>query len=201
MAYDELDDLFGEGSKGPAGFPKMALNDVHGGIIFKVEKTEKRNVAGEIEYYDNSTDPKPCVITWVITDLRDPANPEDDGARRIWWSGNALWELQQFQKANKFGKPLPGGEIYKKMIGEKNTGKGNPMKLHAAKYVPPTPENLVKAMAFAAKYEKSSSGAKDEFFGESSFTSSPVSGGGFGSGPTLDSMRGGSNAFQGDAPF
>lgn len=180
---NSVDDLFGDGPKGPPSFPKMAMNEVQGGLVIKVERLEQRNIDGTIAYYDNSTTPKPCLVTWVLTDLRDPNNPDDDGVRRLWWTGNALYELKNFQKANGFGAPKPGGKIWKKLVGTKPSGKGLPMNLHAAKYEPPTVEGERQAFELAAKYNKAQ---RDDIFG------SPVS-----SPPavqaqrtTLDSMRG-----------
>lgn len=188
---NDLDELFGEGSKGPAGFAKMNIGDVVGGLIVKVERTEQRNIDGSIAYYEGSTTPKPCVVTWVLTDLRDPANPDDDGVRRIWWTGNALYELKNFQKANGYGSPKPGGKIWKKLTGTKPSGKGQPMNLHAAKYEPPTVEGERQAFEIAARYNKA---PKDDIFGSPVSTPPAMQA----QRTTLDSMRG---SFDEPPPF
>lgn len=194
---NSVDDLFNDSPKGPKGFAPLKVGSpAVGGIIFKVERTEKRNMAGEVECYEGSTDPKPQLVTWVITNERDPENPDDDGARRIWWDGNSLYELKNFQKANGFGAPQVGGRIWKKVVGEKPSGKGNPMKLHAAKYEPPQGDWMVQAQEFAAKYSNAVSGGKDDWFGDmpSSVSTPPASSGR----TTLDSMRG---SFTDEPPF
>lgn len=191
-----IDELF-NGNKGPKGFAPLKPGDpAVGGIVFKMERTEERNIAGEIVYYENSTTPKPCLVTWHITSQRDPENPDDDGVRRIWWTGNPFYELRQTIKNGGFGKPKLGGELWKKCIGEKPSGKGNAMKLHAVKYVPPTPEALAKAAEFAEKYAKKAaqeddwfSGGGDSFSGQAQQSAKPAT--------TLDSMR---SSFDNDAP-
>ena len=194
MSYDNgVDELFEDGPKGPAGFPKMTMNQVIGGLIVKVERSEQRNIDGTTAYYDEETkkNPKPALITWVSTDLRDPDNPDDDGVRRIWWTGNALYELKNFQKANGYGAPKPGGQIWKKLVGTKPSGKGLPMNLYAAKYEPPTLDGERRAFEIAAKYNKP---ARDDMFGPVSTPPAQQAQGR----TTLDSMRGG---FTDEPPF
>ena len=202
---DLLDDLFGGGGKGPASLREQNVNDVIGGIIFKVERLEERNDDGTVKMNERGK-PKPLFVSWVITDLRDPSNPEDDGARRIWWKGNALYELQQFVREHGTGSPRPGGSIFRKLIGTKPTGKMQPMKLHAANYTLPTLENERLAYEYAQRWN-SKSAPKDDMFGPVSAPpaaqfAQPASGSPFGS-PTLDSMRSTGNAasFQGEPPF
>ncbi len=194
MSYDNnVDELFEDGPKGPPGFPKMAMNQVIGGLIIKVERSEQRNIDGTIAYYENSTNAKPALITWVQSDVRDPNIPDDDGVRRIWWTGNALYELKAFQKAGGHGAPKPGGMIWKKLVGTKPSGKGLPMNLYAAKYEPPTLEGERKAFEIAAKYNKA---VRDDMFGPVSTPpaqQAPAS-------TTLDSMRA-SNVWDQEPPF
>lgn len=189
---NSVDDLFGDGPKGPPGFPKMNVGDVQGGLVIKVERSEQRNIDGTIAYYDNSTTPKPALIVTVLSDLRDPTNPEDDGVRRQWWTGNALYELKNFQKANGYGAPKPGGKIWKKLVGTKPSGKGLPMNLHAAKYEPPTVEGERLAFELAAKLTKA---PRDDMFGPVSTPPAQQA-----QRTTLDSMRS-SNAFTDEPPF
>lgn len=191
MSFDDIDDLFGGGGKGPASINVTNINDVAGGIIFKMERLEERDDDGKTKLNEYGK-PKPLFVTWVITDLRDPMNPEDDGARRIWWKGNSLWELKNFLRENSLGSPKMGGYIAMKLVGTKPSGRPKPMKLHAAVYRVPTNETEAKAREYAAKYERP---VKDDFFGGSA----PVSAQPQNSGrTTLDSMR---SSFTDEPPF
>lgn len=197
---DGLDDLFGGGSKGPASLTVREINDVAGGIIFKQERLEERDDDGNVKMNEWGK-PKPLYVSWVITDLRDPSNPEDDGARRIWWKGNSLYELREFLKLNQLGSPKSGGYIAQKLIGKRPSGKPQPMKLHAATYSPPTLENEKLAYEYAQRWNSKSAQA-DPFFGGAPVSgppSTPAAQPGY---TTLDSMRAGnSGGFSGPAPF
>ena len=194
MFDDGLDDLFGGGSKGPASLTVKEIGDVAGGILFKQERLEERDDDGKVKF-DERGRPKPLYVAWVITDLRDPMNPEDDGARRIWWKGNSLYELRQFLQMNALGSPKIGGYIAQKLVGKRPSGKPQPLKLHAATYSVPTPENEARAYEYAARWNKPQA-PKDEFFG------GPVSSPPVGGYTTLDSMRSGNaGGFSGPAPF
>jgi hypothetical protein len=192
VSFDDIDDLFGGGGKGPASITVKNINDVAGGIIFKMERLEERDDNGAVKLNERGK-PKPLFVTWVITDLRDPMNPEDDGARRIWWKGNSLWELQNFLRENSLGAPKIGGYIAMKLIGTKPSGRPQPMKLHAATYRPHTNETEAQARQFAAKWERPA--PQDDMFGpapsvQPQSTGRPAT--------TLDSMR---STFTDEPPF
>lgn len=187
MSFDDIDDLFAGGGKGPASLTVRDVNDVAGGIIFKMERLEERDDAGEVKVNERGK-PKPLFVTWVITDKRDPMNDEDDGARRIWWKGNALWELQNFLRENGLGSPKLGGYIAMKLIGKKPSGKPQPMKLHAATYRIPTNETEAQARQFAAKWERA---PKDDLFGDVPAARAT----------TMDSMKKSSNFDNDEPPF
>lgn len=190
---NEIDDLFAGGGKGPAGIPLTNIGDMATGIIYKMERLEERDDSGAVKLNDYGK-PKPLFVAWIMTDLRDPENPNDDGARRIWFKGNALYELKQYLRDNGLGAPKVGGTVWLKLVGTKPSGKPKPMKLHAAKYAPATPQSEAAAYAFAAKQNASRNA--DPF-------GSPVSGPPAAQGyTTLDSMRaGGNGGFSGEAPF
>lgn len=195
MSMDDIDDLFGGGGGGPAALGVSKLNDVAGGIIFKMERREEIDLDTKQVKLDAKGKPKPELITWVITDLRDPDNPEDDGARRIWWKGNSLFELRAFLRENELGAPKAGGYVAMKVIEMRNTGKVNKMKVHAATYRPPTPENIAKAAEYLAKWDKPKE-AEDDLW------AAPSTKDGGAPKTTLESMRGKSNAgFSDEPPF
>lgn len=194
-------DLFGGGSKGPASLTVKEIGDVAGGVIFKQERLEERDDNGAVKLNEWGK-PKPLYVTWVITDLRDPSNPEDDGARRIWWKGNSLYELREFLKLNQhLGKPRPGGYIAQKLVGKRPSGKPQPMKLHAATYSAPTLENEKLAFEFAQRWNAKGQ-STDAFFGGGAPQSAPPAV--QAQATTLDSMRAGGfggQGFQGEPPF
>lgn len=195
MFDDDLGGLFDTNAKGPASITVKEIGDVAGGIIFKQERLEERDDDGNPKLNEWGR-PKPLYVTWVITDLRDPNNPEDDGARRIWWKGNSLYELREFLKLNQhLGKPRIGGYIAQKLVGKKPSGKPQPMKLHAATYSAPTVETEKRAFEYAQRWNNQRQ-ETDAFFGGAP-QSAPPSGS-----PTLNSMRTDSfGGFQGEAPF
>lgn len=195
--FDEnngIDDLFTGGGKGPVGIPLKEIGDVAGGVIFKMERLEERDDNGNTKLNEWGK-PKPLFVAWIMTDLRDPENPDDDGSRRLWIKGNALYELKTYLRENGLGAPKVGGQIFIKLIGKKPSGKPQPMKLHAAKYIPPTTESEAAAYAHAAKLN----GPKqDDTFGAP--TARPAQS--VPAATTLDSMRSGfAGGFQGEAPF
>lgn len=197
---NEVDELFGSGPAGPATLKEQNIGDVIGGIVFKVERLEERDDNNQVKLNDRGK-PKPLLVTWVITDLRDPNNPDDDGARRIWWKGKGLWELQQFQRANGFGAPKPGGGIWRKYTGTQPSGRPKPLNLYAAKYEAPTLENEKLAYEYAQRWNAKKPPAQDEWFGSSGPVSSPPAQ--HAQATTLDSMRSGfgGNAFTDEPPF
>ena len=197
----EVDDLFGGGAAGAPSLKEKEVGDVVGGIIFKVDRLEERDDQGNVKLNDRGK-PKPLLVTWVITDLRDPNIPDDDGARRIWWKGKALWELQQFQRNNGFGAPKPGGTVKRKLTGKQPTGKMQPMNIYAAMYSPPNLEDEKKAYEYAQRWNAKKAPAQaDEWFGSAGPVSSPPAQQAQNH-TTLDSMRGGFNGgFDGPPPF
>lgn len=196
MSFDDFEDFFGGGSKGPASLNPGSVGESAGGVLFKMERLEERDDAGNTKMNEWGR-PKPLLVTWVITDLRDPANPEDDGARRIWWKGNALYELKNFLRENGFKAPQMGGYIAMKVVGTKPSGKPKPMKLHQAFYRPGTPEQEGLAYQYAAKWDRQPA-KEDDFFGGSGPASTPAAA--QAQATTLDSMRRTAN-FTDEAPF
>ena len=200
--FDEdngVGDLFGGGSKGPASLTVKEIGDVAGGIIFKQERLEERDDEGNPKLNEYGR-VKPLYVTWVVTDLRDPSNPEDDGARRIWWKGNSLYELREFLKLNThLGKPRSGGYIAQKLTGKRPSGKPQPMKLHAATYSAPTLENEKIAFEYAQRWNNKRQDTDTFFGGPAAAPQSAPPAQGY---TTLDSMRSGNaGGFSGPAPF
>lgn len=190
---DEFEAFF-TGSAGPKSVSPKKPGEFVQGLIYKYKMTEERDDDNNIVYWPGSDKPKPQAILWLKTDLRDPEIPNDQGARRLWMKGNALWVVRNFCKDNGLGAPKVGGRIRLEVVSLKpNTDrKKQPMKEHAARYAVPTPATIAEALAFLELMEPSqASGGDDEFFGSSAPSSA-----GNPKATTLDSMRG----FEDDAP-
>lgn len=192
---NEIDDLFSGGTRGPASVPLTNIGDSVQGLIYKMERLEERDDEGAVKMNEWGK-PKPLFVAHVLTTLRDPNNPDDDGARRIWMKGNALWALREFLKANGLKSPKIGGMIKLELIGFKPADKPmrKPMKLHGAAYRDGTPDEEQRAYAFAAKKnDEAGQRASDDFFTGGTSTAAPQP-----ARTTLDSMR---STFTDTPPF
>lgn len=189
---DEFEALF-TGGGGPKSVAPKQPGDFVQGLIYKYKKTEERDDDGNVVCWPGSTDPKPQIILWLKTDLRDPEITNDTGARRLWMKGNALWVLKNYLKDNQLGAPKVGGKIRLEVVNLKPNSdrKKQPMKEHAVKYAPPTPASVTEAQAFAALVEPVVRSDDDDFFG------GPPAGQSKPATTSLDSMRG---AFDDDVP-
>lgn len=185
---DEFEAFF-TGGGGPKSVSPKKPGEFVQGLIYKYKKTEERDDDGNVVCYPGSENPKPQIILWLKTDMRDPEIPNDQGERRLWMKGNALWALKNFLRDNQLGAPKVGGKIRLEVVELKaNTDrKKQPMKIHAAKYAPPTPDTIAAALAFKELVEPTQAPSEDNFFGSSTpaTQSKPSS-----QSSTLDSMRG-----------
>jgi hypothetical protein len=204
VSYDEIDDIFGGGGgKGVPSYSPKKPGESITGLIYKMEKKNETDDDNNIVYYDNSETPKPLFVAHLLTDMRDPEIEGDDGSRRVWMKGNALWALKQFLKANEIKKPEIGGwlKLQVDSLRPPTNPKRKPMKEHSAAYRKGTEDDLSRALAHARKKEeefKASRAEEDDFFGDSGAkadTGKPKT--------TLDSMRGTgrSAGFTDEPPF
>lgn len=89
----------------------------------------------ELDYWP-SGDPKMQVIVTIATDLRDPADPEDDGRRRLHIPPRMMPPVREaIQRSGAKGLAI-GGRIAVCWISGTGQGQGNP-KVYAAEYAPP----------------------------------------------------------------
>ena len=183
---DEFDDLFGSTGKGPASAKLSNIGDSVQGIIFKRQRLEEQDDDGNV-VLNQWGKPKPLVVLWLATDLRDPENPEDDGARRLWLKGNGLWTLQEFIRVNDLKPPAFGGKIKEWVESLKpNTIKTRkPMKVHGAMYADPKPEWKIIAQEYLDRWDKPKADGFDDSFDQRTAAAKPAE-----SKTTLDTMRG-----------
>jgi len=183
---DEFDDLFGSTGKGPASAKLSNIGDSVQGIIFKRQRLEEQDDDGNV-VLNQWGKPKPLVVLWLATDLRDPENPEDDGARRLWLKGNGLWTLQEFIRVNDLKPPAFGGKIKEWVESLKpNTIKTRkPMKVHGAMYADPKPEWKIIAQEYLDRWDKPKADGFDDSFDQRTAAATPAE-----SKTTLDTMRG-----------
>ena len=137
----------------PSAFQK---NDPIGtSITGTIESAELRQVTNidtqEPETWADGS-PKQQVVITLQTDLRDPANPEDDGRRRLYpkWWGDQRKALIAAIKAAGDDDLHPGGRFTATFSGEGEPPKKgfNAPKLYTYQYVKP-PTGLAQAVAAA----------------------------------------------------
>lgn len=167
---DEFDDLFTGGGKGPASAKLSQPGDAVQGIIFKRQRLEEKDDDGNV-VLNKWGKPKPLVVLWLATSLRDPEIEDDDGARRVWLKGNGLWTLQDFITQNGMKPPAFGGKtkIWVDSLQPNAIKTRKPMKVHGAMYADPKPEWKLIAQEYLDRWEKPK---RDEF--DDSFDTRPA---------------------------
>lgn len=181
---DQFDDLFNPVAKGPATVRLSDVGDTAQGVIFKRQRLEEKDDEGNV-VLNQWNKPKPLVVLWLITSLRDPDNPEDDGARRLWLKGNGLWTLQEYIRENDLKAPQVGGKVkvWVESLKPNAVKTRKPMKVHGAMYADPKPEWKLQAQEYIDRWEKPKSDGFDDSFDTRPAKSEPAK-------TTLDSMRG-----------
>ncbi|BAH52266.1 hypothetical protein [Rhodococcus opacus] len=140
---DQASFLFG-GSV-PAAFQKDdPIGTRRGGVVSmdpEIKQQTDFDTDEPLTWKDGS--PRMQMIVTVQTDLRDPANPDDDGQRRFYVRGKQQYALAAALKAVGANKVEQGGELYFTFTGEEPNAKNprlNPTKLYSAEYVKPNPQ-------------------------------------------------------------
>lgn len=192
---NEIDDLFAPPTAGAPSAKLSNIGDSVQGVIYRMERQTEKDDDGN-EVLNEWGKPKPVFVAHLITALRDPANPDDDGSRRVWMKGNALWTFKEFLKVNNIRAPKVGGRLKLTVSGLKpaTSALRKPQKLHDVMYAVPTPDLETQAYAWAKKKEDEKNSQADEDFFGGSQSSTPAS-----RTTTLDSMRT-SGGFEDDVP-
>lgn len=118
-----------------------AIGDTITGTILAREVRQTRNFqTGEPETWDDGN-PRQQVVVTLETDLRDPSDPDDDGARAVYikWWGPQRAELVRAVKAAGAEDLEPGGTFTATYTGdgEQKQRGFNPPKLYRYEYTAP----------------------------------------------------------------
>lgn len=140
----ESDDFFGGSSKSAsfAGQPGIAWGGVIDRIGSKVQKREysPNGELGALKFYPGTQDPIWQLPITILTDARDPAVPNDDGRRTIYFEGSKRRALIDALKVAGLRGPVLGDWLSLTYYADEQ-GKGTqPKKLYRAEYaVNPNP--------------------------------------------------------------
>ena len=108
--------------------------------VYQEREYDPRNPGGgDLKFYPKSGDPIMSVSVDVATNHRDPADPEDDGTRRIYIEGKRLKDAVR-DAVRATGAPglQVGGELHVTFtgLGQAESAEMNAPKLYTARYVP-----------------------------------------------------------------
>lgn len=140
----ESDDFFGGGAKSASfkGQPGITWAGVIDRIGSKVQKREYTGDGslGALKCYPGTSDPIWQLPVTILTDVRDPAVPNDDGRRTIYFEGTKRKALQEALRAAGLRGPVLGDYLALQFYATEQ-GKGEqPKKLYRAQYsVNPNP--------------------------------------------------------------
>lgn len=163
-------ETFFENTGGGVGAPSASLkvvdDFVYGDIVDQAIVDKKKFASDEVEVDERTGKPRKQLVVILQTDLRNwqgvskvPTNEdgsakaasEDDGRRAVYVAPftniHAAIGAAVEDELGQKGPLANGGKLGVKIIELKDTGKGNPLKVHEAKYTAPS--------------------ASDGFFGES----------------------------------
>jgi hypothetical protein len=137
----EANDLLMGGGVKSATFPDQQYGTTVGGLIVR-EPTVRQQTdykTGEPKFFPNG-DPMMQIVVQVQTDLRDPAEPNDDGVRGLYLKAQMMQAVREAVKAAG-GKGLEvGGHLAVTYVRDEPSklGKGSDKKIYSAAYRLPT---------------------------------------------------------------
>lgn len=131
------DDFMGGGGGKSVRFDKVG-DTVTGVISGPPEKKESRDDDGKPRTFD-SGDIRYVWVFPILTDLRDPEDPLDEGERSLWLKWHSYEAVKKAIRASGAKGPEVGGTITLTLtgFGPKTKAIWNPPKLYSATYVPP----------------------------------------------------------------
>jgi hypothetical protein len=197
--FDELDEFF-SGGGGPKGYSwdGAKVGQFVTGIIYDMEVRDKVNMeTKEIELNEWGKSKKVLVLS-VLTDLRDEEIEDDDGTRRLFLQGNALFEFKKTLREMKVRKPLKGGRVKQTLIGKRKTNYPKPQNLFEMLYAEPTGDTISAVSSLVAAKVTAANKVDDDPWAAGASASSTTAATGGAS--TLDSMRKSKNTFTDDSP-
>lgn len=192
--FDDLDEFFsgGGGAKG-ISWKLARKGDSVQGVIFDMEVRDKIDPNTKTVVMNEYNKPKQVLVITLGTDMRDAEIEGDDGTRRAFLQGNALYEFKKFLRENKIGKPARGGRFFQQLIGTKPSNFASPQNLFECRYGAPTAESLAALDVYLAKGKTAQQ--SDPF-------ASPAAAQPAARATTLNSMRaGGNGGFTDEPPF
>jgi hypothetical protein len=150
--FDDLDEFFAGGG-GPKGisWKSARKGDSVTGTILDMEVRDKIDPNTKAVVMNEYGKAKQVLVITLATDLRDDEIEDDDGTRRAFLQGNALFEFKKFLREGKIGKPARGGRFFQQLIGTKPSNFASPQNLFSCKYGAPTGESLAVLDAWLAK--------------------------------------------------
>ena len=150
-----------ENPPGSGDFMSLPVGTSYTGIT--VEALQRRqatdyNDRNKLKFYDVAeTQPIWDIIATLQTDYADPANDEDDGIRRLFFTGQMRRALQDEVRALGIKRFGVGTRITVTLTGFKPNPKGKPTKLFDVKLVPTewvAPDQLATQEVLAAGGEQ-----------------------------------------------
>lgn len=182
--FDDLDEFFsgGGGAKG-ISWKLARKGDSITGTILDMEVRDKIDPNTKAVVMNEYGKPKQVLVVTLATDMRDDEIEDDDGTRRAFLQGNALFEFKKFLRENKIGKPARGGRFFQQLIGTKPSNFASPQNLFTCKYGAPTSESLAILDAWLSKTKGAKENA-DPFASSTPAATQPAA-----RATTLSSMR------------
>lgn len=134
---DNETDLFATGGGSGPSAKFSEKNKWVSGTILKVDKIQEHDFATKEPLVWKDGSPKMQPVVTLQTDERDPANDEDDGIRSLY----CKWQIQKaidlaIRESGHQGR-MVGAKLAVCWSGDEDTGKGFPLKLYSARFVPP----------------------------------------------------------------
>lgn len=135
-----VDDFLLGGGAPTATFKDAPIGRTYKGTIVASEVTQQTKMGtGEPLTWDDGKPRMQAVVT-IQTDERDPANPEDDGQRRLFVKGDMQRAVREAVKASGAKSFEIGGTLAVQYVGDGQAKSGlNAPKLYRAEYAPPSP--------------------------------------------------------------
>jgi len=130
-------DAFTNASAGGASASFIDKNKWVVGTITAVGEKQETDFASKEPVVWKDGSPKMQMVVTLATDERDDTNEEDDGTRVIYCKWGQHLAIGDAIKETAYQGPMIGGKLGICWSGEKDTGKGFPLKLWKAKFEPP----------------------------------------------------------------
>lgn len=136
---DANDLLMGGGIKS-ASFPDQQFGATVAGVIVRPPAVRQQTDfdSGEPKFFPNG-DPMQQIVVQVQTDLRDPADPADDGVRAFYLKAQMMQAVRDAVKATGAKGLDVGGHLTITYVRDEpnSRGRGKAKKVYAAVYRPP----------------------------------------------------------------